>query len=242
MKTDCENCPLRKLDLFDDMSKDEVQFMTGFKTGEFVAQPGTEILAEGASSSQLYTALEGMGLRYKTLENGDRQVVGFILPGDFIGLQSGVMGEMEHSVEATTRMTLCVFNRSELWNLFKNQPQRAFDLTHLAASEEYVLGEMLAAVGQMDGLSRISWLLHRFFKRLTALGLNENDQVPLPYRQQDIADAMGLSLVHTNKTLAKLRTMGIATLADDALTVHRPDKLAEHAASAGHTIPRRPLI
>lgn len=242
MKTNCENCPLRQLDLFDDMSQDEVNFMTKFKTGEFVAQPGTELLAEGASSSQLYTALDGMGLRYKTLEDGRRQVVGFILPGDFVGLQSGIMGEMQHSVEATTRMTMCVFNRSEFWELFRNQPRRAFDLTHVAATEEMVLGEMLTAVGQMDGLAKIAWVLNRFFRRLTALGLNENDQVPLPYRQQDIADAMGLSLVHTNKTLAKLREQGIATWADDTLTVHRPDKLAEAAHSVGVEVVKRPLI
>ena len=242
MKTNCEKCPLRKLDLFKDMSNDEVQFMSKFKTGEFVAEPGTELLAEGASSSQLYTALEGMGLRYKTLEDGNRQVVGFILPGDFVGLQSGVMGEMKHSVEATTRMTMCVFNRSDLWELFKQQPRRAFGLTHVAATEEFVLGEMLAAVGQMDGLAKISWVLNRFFQRLTAIGLNENDQVPLPYRQQDVADAMGLSLVHTNKTLAKLRVQGIATWADEALTVHRPDELAKLGHSNGVTPVRRTLI
>lgn len=242
MKTNREKCPLRKLDLFKDMSNDEVQFMSKFKTGEFVAEPGTELLAEGASSSQLYTALEGMGLRYKTLEDGNRQVVGFILPGDFVGLQSGVMGEMKHSVEATTRMTMCVFNRSDLWELFKQQPRRAFGLTHVAATEEFVLGEMLAAVGQMDGLAKISWVLNRFFQRLTAIGLNENDQVPLPYRQQDVADAMGLSLVHTNKTLAKLRVQGIATWADEALTVHRPDELAKLGHSNGMTPVRRTLI
>ncbi|MCI5111441.1 MAG: Crp/Fnr family transcriptional regulator [Marivita sp.] len=224
------------------MSRDEVQFMSRFKTGEFVAQPGTEILAEGASSSHLYTALEGMGLRYKTLEDGSRQVVGFVLPGDFIGLQSGVMGEMKHSVEATTRMTMCVFNRSDLWELFRNQPRRAFDLTHVAATEEFLLGEMLAVVGQMDGMAKIAWVLNRFFRRLTALGLNENDQVPLPYRQQDIADSMGLSLVHTNKTLAKLRGKGVATWANDVLTVHRPDQLADLGYSTGLGAARRPLI
>lgn len=242
MKTNCENCPLRQLDLFEDMSKDELQFMSRFKTGEFIAQPGTEILAEGASSSQLYTVLDGMGLRYKTLEDGSRQVVGFILPGDFIGLQSGVMGEMKHTVEAATRMTLCVFNRSELWDLFKYQPRRAFDLTHVAATEEFLLGEMLAAVGQMDGMAKIAWVLNRFYKRLTALGLNENDQVPLPYRQQDIADAMGLSLVHTNKTLAKLRSQGVVTWSSEMLTVHRPNTLAELGLSAGVPAIRRPLI
>lgn len=242
MKTNCENCPLRRLDLFEIMSRDEVQFMSKFKTGEFVAQPGTEILAQGASSSQLYTALDGMGLRYKMLEDGSRQVVGFILPGDFIGLQSGVMGVMRHSVEATTPMTMCVFNRSELWNLFSQQPQRAFDLTHVAATEEYLLGEMLAAVGQMDGMAKIAWVLNRFFTRLSALGLNENDQVPLPYRQQDIADAMGLSLVHTNKTLAKLRSQGIATWSDDTLTVHQPKELAVLGFSSNVMSTARPLI
>lgn len=183
-----------------------------------------------------------MGLRYKTLEDGSRQVVGFILPGDFIGLQSGVMGEMKHTVEAATRMTLCVFNRSELWDLFKYQPRRAFDLTHVAATEEFLLGEMLAAVGQMDGMAKIAWVLNRFYKRLTALGLNENDQVPLPYRQQDIADAMGLSLVHTNKTLAKLRSQGVVTWSSEMLTVHRPNALAELGLSAGVPAARRPLI
>lgn len=242
MTTMCEKCPLRQLDLFEDMSNDEVQFMSRFKTGEFIAQPGSEILAEGTSSTQLYTALEGMGLRYKTLEDGRRQVVGFVLPGDFIGLQSGVMGEMKHSVAATTSMTMCVFNRSELWDLFKNHPHRSFSLTHLAASEEFLLGEMLSAVGQMDGIAKIAWVLNRFFKRLTALGLNENDQVPMPYRQQDIADAMGLSLVHTNKTLAKLRIEGLATWSGDALTVHRPEELAELGYVKGMKPPKRPLI
>ena len=242
MKTHCENCPLHTLDMFETMSKDEVHFMSKFKTGEFVAQPGTEILVEGASSSHLYTALDGAGVRYKSLKDGSRQVVGFILPGDFIGLQSGVMGEMQHSVEATTRMTMCVFNRSELWELFKHHPRRAFDLTHVAATEEYLLGEMLAAVGQMDGRTKIAWVLNRFFKRFTALGLNENNQVPLPYRQQDIADAMGLSLVHTNKTLAKLRSDGIAAWNGDTPTVHSPERLAEEAGAVDAPPRVRPLI
>ncbi|MFP7571164.1 Crp/Fnr family transcriptional regulator [Marivita sp. S2033] len=242
MTTDCFNCPLNKLDLFEDMSQDELQFMDKFKTGELVAQPGTEILAEGASSSQLFSVLQGMGLRYKTLDNGRRQVVGFIMPGDFVGLQSGVMGEMQHTVEATSRMTLCVFNRSELWDLFTSQPNRAFDLTHVAATEEHLLGEALIAVGQMDATARIAWCMNRFFNRLSALHLNENNQVPLPYRQQDIADAMGLSLVHTNKTLKKLRDAGVITWADDALTVHRPEELAALGKSTGHPLQRRPLI
>lgn len=242
MTIDCENCPLRQLDLFEPMTKDEVAFMKRFKSGELVAEHGAEILAEGASSTQLYTALSGMGLRSVTLKDGRRQVVGFVLPGDFIGLQSGVMGEMAHSVEATTPMKLCVFNRSELWSLFKSQPERAFDLTHLAAREEQLLGEALAAVGQMDGRTRVAWALYKFYDRLRSLDLVQNGRVPLPYRQQDLADALGLSLVHTNKTLSKIRDDGIATWHDNALVVHKEAELAELGQIGTDHRPQRPLI
>lgn len=241
MKVTCEHCPLRALPAFSPMTKEEVAFMERFKTGEFVAQPGSEILAENASSTQLFTALSGMGIRYKTLEDGRRQVVGFVLPGDFVGLQSGVMGEMGHSVEATTSMTLCVFNRSDLWSLFKTHPERAFDLTHLAATEEQMLGESLATVGQMDGLGKVAWALHRFYKRLSDLDMMRNGRVPLPYRQQDLADAVGLSLVHTNKTLAKLRAAGIVSWVNDELIVHDEAELAKLAKADQESEPR-PLI
>jgi len=242
MTTNCDTCPLRKLDLFDPISDEELEFMQGFKTGELKAEPGSEILAEGASSTQLYTALSGMGVRYKTVEDGRRQVVGFVLPGDFVGLQSGIMGEMQHSVEATTTMTLCAFNRSNIWSLFKSQPSRAFDLTHLAAREEQLLGEALVTIGQMSGVARVSWALYRFYQRLSALELKKNGRVPLPYRQQDLADAVGLSLVHTNKTLTRLREAGVATWQDDALVVHKENELAQLAGMDPGEISVRPLI
>ncbi|MCK0149512.1 Crp/Fnr family transcriptional regulator [Marivita sp. S6314] len=243
MTIKCDNCPLRALPMFDDVTKEELAFLQRFKTGELVAEPKSEILAEGASSAQLYTVLSGMGVRYKSVPDGDRQVVGFVLPGDFVGLQSGVMGEMQHTVESTTLMTLCVFNRSELWSLFKSQPARAFDLTHLAATEEHLLGEALTAVGQLEAIGKIAWLLHRFFARLTALRLARNDGVPLPYRQQDFADALGLSLVHTNKTLGKLRDDGVADWTDGRLIVPKPAELARLAQIGPDTKPLpRPLI
>ncbi|KUF10593.1 Crp/Fnr family transcriptional regulator [Pseudoponticoccus marisrubri] len=242
MKIDCATCPLRQLELFLPMSSKEVAFMKRFKTGEFAAQPGTEILAEDASSSQLFTVLSGMGLRSKTLPNGRRQVVGFVLPGDFVGLQSGVMDAMRHSVEATTRMVLCVFNRSDLWQLFEQQPERAFDLTYLAASEEHLLGEALQALGQMTAEEKISWALGKLYMRLSALGQCRENAVPLPYKQQDLADALGLSLVHTNKTLAKLREKQIASWSGGTLIVHDRDELyAMGHLDRQHARPR-PLI
>jgi CRP-like cAMP-binding protein len=183
-----------------------------------------------------------MGLRFKTLQNGRRQVIGFVLPGDFIGLQAGVMSEMEHSVEASSKMKLCAFNRSNLWTLFTSHPSRAYDLTRIAAQEEMFLGEALAVVGQMDAITKISWALHRFFTRLSQVNMADGNKVPLPYKQQDLADALGLSLVHTNKTLTRLREDQIVTWSEQQLLVHDVKRLTQMAQVDPEAEVTRPLI
>ncbi|MCO6381833.1 MAG: Crp/Fnr family transcriptional regulator [Vannielia sp.] len=220
MATDCEHCPLHKRSLFKQLSARELQFMSEFKAGELTVEPGTPILMEGSNSPQLYTALRGMGLRYKLLESGERQVVNFVFPGDFLGLQAAVMGEMGHSVEASTAMTLCVFDRNALWGFFRSHPERAFDVTWIAAEEEHFMGEALLSVGQRNAVEAIAWALLKMHQRCDALGMTRNGEMMMPYRQQDLADALGLSLVHTNKSLAKLRERQLATWRGGRLTLH----------------------
>lgn len=216
--------------------------MQRFKVGELVVDAGAPILMEGSNSPQLFTALHGMGLRYKFLENGKRQVVNMIFPGDFIGLQAGLMGEMGHSVEATTKMTLCVFNRSAIWNFFKDNPERAFAITWLAAVEEHFLGDALATVGQRSAIQAISWALAKMFLRGQSLGLVNNGQMAMPYRQQDLADALGLSLVHTNKTLGALKGRQLAHWSDGVLSISDIDALAKVALLDDTSIQVRPIL
>ncbi|WP_281855864.1 Crp/Fnr family transcriptional regulator [Litoreibacter halocynthiae] len=242
MTTKCGNCPLRKNNLFIEFSSDDIKFMERFKSGELKIEAGTPLLMEGSNSPQLFTALRGMGVRYKTLQNGNRQVINLVFPGDFIGLQAGVMGEMGHSVEATTPMTLCVFDRSEFWTFFRTHPDRAFDLTWLAAVEEHFLGEAMASMGQRTAIEAIAWALVRIFKRGQALGLSQGNTMPLPYRQQDLADTLGLSLVHTNKTLTKLRDRQLASWSGGELRINNIETLAELAQMDVEAAVKRPLM
>lgn len=242
MATKCDTCPLRKLDAFVDHSAEEAKFMQRFKVGELSVEPGTTLLTEGANAAQLYTVLSGQGLRTKRVGSDRRQVVSFVFPGDFLGLQAGVIGTMGHTVEATTAMTLCVFDRAELWSLFKNHPTRAFDMTWLAAAEEMFLGEALTAIGQRSALESVAWAMLRLFRRGQALGLTTGNQMPLPYRQQDLADALGLSLVHTNKTLAKFKARGMMTWADGMLTLNDEAALQQMIGEAETKIRPRPFM
>ena len=242
MATKCENCPLRQRDHFMPMSKEEVSVMQRFKVGELVVDAGAPILMEGSNSPQLFTVLHGMGLRYKYLEDGKRQVVNMLFPGDFIGLQAAVMGEMGHSVEATSKMKLCVFNRSAIWSFFKENPERAFSITWLAAVEEHFLGDALATVGQRTAMQSVSWALAKVFLRGQKLNLVDNNRMPLPYRQQDLADALGLSLVHTNKTLAALKGRQLVQWSDGVLSVPDIDALAKVAMLEDTSVQKRPIL
>jgi CRP-like cAMP-binding protein len=242
MAVKCTSCPLRKRRLFKTMSREELAFMEKFKVGELSVDPGTPILLEGSRAPQLYTVLSGMAIRDMTLENGDRQVISFVFPGDFIGLQAGVMGKMGHSVEARTKMRLCVFDRSSFFNIFRQHPSRGFDVTWLAAVEEHFLGEALATLGQRTAMEAIAWAFVRIFQRGEALGLVQNNTMEFPFTQRDLADALGLSLVHTNKTIAKLKNRQLVAWNDSMLMIYDKEALADIGLTTLDPPLERPLL
>lgn len=224
------------------MSPEDIVAMQKFKVGELVVDPGTPILMEGSNSPQLFTALHGMGLRYRYLENGERQVINFVFPGDFLGLQAGLMREMGHSVEATTKMTLCVFDRSELWSFIKSDPERGFELAWLAAVEEHFLGQTLTTVGQRTALQAIAWAFVRIYLRAEASGNGGNGVMGFPFKQRDLADALGLSLVHTNKTIGVLKARQLIGWSGDELLIHDLPGLAKVGLTTVTSPKVRPIV
>src|SRR5215212_9925716 len=203
-KVPCEKCPLRDLHALREFSAKELEFVSEFKSGELNVQAGTNILLQGTNSAHLYTILSGWAFRYKTLSDGRRQILNFALPSDFLGLQGSVNDEMQHSVEALTDMMLCVFPREKLWNLYSNHPTLAFDVTWIAAREEQMLDEGLLSVGRRTAMERVAYLLMTLFQRAEEVGLAKGNAIQFPFTQQHVADTLGMSLVHTNKTLQRL--------------------------------------
>lgn len=238
----CEACPLRKLKVFRPFAEPELAFVSGFKTGELRAAAGTTVLLAGNNSAHLYTLLAGWMFRHKTLQDGRRQILNFALPGDFVGLQSSVFGEMQHSVETLTDVVLCVFERKRLWECYKDHPGLAFDLTWLAAREEGTVDEHLLSVGRRTAIERTAYILLYLFRRARELGLTQDNMLSLPVTQQHLADMLGMSLVHTNKTLKRLYDRKVIRWKDRNLTVLNMKELTAVARDEEHPIPIRPLI
>ena len=239
---DCADCPLRERQMFLPFTAEELAYMRRFKTGEEVVERGSIILAQGEKSDLIFTVLEGFATRSLLLEDGRRQVLNFVFPGDFIGLQAGIMGEMRHSIQASTPMRLCVFRRDRLWDLFRDRPDRAYDLTWIAAVEEHFLGETIATLGQRDATEKVAWALARIWQRMSALGLSTNEGVVLPFRQHELADALGLSTVHTSRTVTALRALGLIEWRGSRLQITQPAKLFAFAGLPLEREERRPLL
>lgn len=200
----CERCPLRPLETFRDFEEQELDFIAGFKKGELAVERGATVLLEGSHSAHLYTVLSGWGFRYKLLSDGRRQILNYVMPGDLIGLQGSLMGDMQHSVEALSAMLLCVFERNRLHELYRNHPGLAYDITWIASREEQMLDENLLSIGRRTALERAAYMIAFICERAKGVALNGSKPMEIPITQQHIADTLGLSLVHTNKTLRKL--------------------------------------
>ena len=239
---ECEKCPLRASEVFRKFTREELNFVSGFKSGELVAEAGTTFLTQGSSSAYVYTVLSGWGYRYKDLEDGRRQVLNFVFPGELVGLQGAVLREMEHSVQALSDMILCIFERSKLWELYKNYPTLAYDITWLAAREEQMLENHLLTVGKRTAKERLAYLVLHIFERAKRLGMTRRNSFKVPLTQQHMADTLGLSLVHTNKTLRVLYNQNLITWDKKTLTILDHETLCNVAKWEGLGEEKRPLI
>ena len=184
---------------------------------------GTTIISEQHPQSKLFTLYAGWAFRYKTLSDGRRQILNFLLPGDFIGLQQEFSDGPMHGVEAITPVSLCVFPREGLWELFRRHPALGYGLTWLSAREEGYVDDNLLTAGRRNATERVAMLLMHLYRRLERIG-NEFKHakthaqgVEFPINQQHIADNLGLSLVHTNKTMSRLHKMGLHEISDGRL-------------------------
>jgi CRP/FNR family transcriptional regulator, anaerobic regulatory protein len=201
----CSQCPLLACEGLRPLDANQIKFMQDFKQGEMSVSKGTQVLVQGSISPHLYTVLEGILFRFKILEDGRRQIVNYVFPGDFIGVQGAMDDPLMHGVEALGEATLCVFSRDRIIELFREQPKLGYDLTWLAAKEEAALDEHLVSIGRRTARERIAYLALFLVTRGTETGIVKKNKLDISITQAQIADTLGLSIVHANRTLQSLR-------------------------------------
>lgn len=241
-KRDCNDCPLLCREGLRPLDKAQLKFMQSFKQGEFKIDKGTQSLVQGSISPHVYTLLEGVLFRYRILEDGRRQVVNFVFPGDLIGLQGALADPLLHGCEALTPATLCVFSRDRMVELFAEQPRLGYDLVWLAAKEESALEEHLVAIGRRTAKERMVYLALFLVERAMATGLDKHGTFEINITQGLISDTLGLSLVHTNRTLQALRKLKLVDWTLNSISIPDIDAARDFAHYEGSGGDTRPYI
>lgn len=239
----CRQCPLGACPGIRPHRDEEIPHIQHFKTGEVRVERGEVVIEQDMTRGGLFTLLDGVMMRYRSLEDGRRQVVNFMFPGDLIGLQAAFGEPAAHSVEALLPSRLCVFDQGRYYDLIVAQPNLGYDITWLAAKEETALEEHLMALGRRSARERVAylavWLLQR--ARATCMADSHN-RLDVTITQTQIADMLGLSLVHTNRTIKNLERSGIAVWRQNSITVPDIGAAAELAHFEGLGERQRPYI
>lgn len=223
----CRDCPLIGRPGLSPPDALQRSWIEAFKSSEMRFGRGEQVLAQGVRATRLFTILEGVLMRYRLLEDGRRQILNFNFPGDLVGLQSAFDAELGHGVDALVEARLCVFPRERFFELATTHPRLSFDVTWLAAREEAALEEHLVALGQRNARERMTYLAVYLVQRGMETGVAADGVLRMTITQGQVADMLGLSLVHTNRSMQALRRAGLVDWTLNSIAV--PDLAAARA-------------
>lgn len=173
-------------------------------------EAGQPLFHEGDPASQVYNVTEGALKLYKLLPDGRRQVTGFILPGDFLGIS--LSGEHAFSAEALQRTRMCRFSRTRFADFAEEHPDLEREVYKLAAHELAAAQAQIVLLGRKSALERVaSFLLDLEQRRSRDPGAVRNE-VDLPMSRSDIADYLGLTKETVSRVLAELKSRKLIRL------------------------------
>lgn len=171
--------------------------------------PRTDIIREGDKPEHVNLILEGWACRYKLLQDGRRQVVGFFLPGDICDRNVAMLRRMDHSIGSITAVTYAQLPASLVEELSFDSHRLVTAFRWETLVNSAIQREWTVNLGQRSAFERIAHLFCELICRLRAVGLSDRDRCELPITQADLADATGMTPVHVNRIVQELRARGL---------------------------------
>ncbi|WP_336812370.1 Crp/Fnr family transcriptional regulator [Bosea sp. MMO-172] len=181
--------------------------------------PGADIITEGEEPEDVHLILSGFAYRYKLTEDGLRQIFAYLLPGDFCDLHVALLNYMDHSIGTVSPCEVALIPRRKILALIEDHPRIARALWLCNLVDAAVLREWLLNVGRRSADTRIAHLFCEIHERLVVVGMAEPDSFELPIPQAALADTVGLSDVHVNRSLRALREAGVATFRNHTVSI-----------------------
>ena len=217
----------RRLSQYVEVSDDMIEAFDnlGGRTRSFKA--GEDIIQAGDKADYVFVILEGWAVRYRLLEDGRRQIVNFMLPGDVFDLQALADLKADHSVTTLTAVKASMLDSNDFLNALRQSGHLASAFWWAAVQEESILREQIVRVGRRSARERIGHLLLELQRRLSMANGNEIEDIALPLTRTDIADALGLTPVHVSRTMSAMRRADLISETRETIHIVNPERLSK---------------
>lgn len=163
--------------------------------------------------------IEGLMCRYKDLRNGERQITELHVPGDFVDLHSFPLKRLDHNVMSLVPSRYALVPHDRLKEVTESFPHLTRLLWFSTTMDAAIHREWQVSLGRRTSIARIAHVLCELHARLAVVGLAQDLSYRLPLTQFDLAECLGLTSIHVNRTLRELRLMKLATFRNKTVTI-----------------------
>ena len=213
----------------DALSEEEKAVLTRAMSVEKYVAAGEDIVSEGTRPGFSTLIIDGLAARYKVLEDGGRQFTSLQVAGDFVDLHAFLLKTMDHGIVALSPCHVLAAEHGKLKAITEQAPH----LTRLLWLDTLVDGaihrEWIVAMGRRSKTSHLAHLVCELFVRLQVVKKTRDMSFHLPLSQAELADVLGLSVVHMNRVIGTLRRMNVVSWANHMITILDWQRLVEIA-------------
>jgi PAS domain S-box-containing protein len=187
------------------------------------------VVGKPGSAPRSWLLGSGWAYSYTVLADGERQIISFHVPGDLVGLSRAIFASSNHSYAAITDCVICEIDNRLLRKVLQSETNLSGGLLQLASYDEAIIEQHLISVGRCSALARVAHLLLELGTRLQLVGLADEGGYRCPLNQDMLADALGMTNVHVNRMLRKLRELGYAVFRNGYVSFTNKARLIELA-------------
>jgi CRP-like cAMP-binding protein len=202
---------LRKLETHSALSEEDRQAVLALPYHLRTFEPHAYTVREGERPTACAVLLSGFAYRQKITSDGARQILALHIPGEPLDFQNLFLDEADHNVQMLTRCELAIIPREELQEMVRSRAAIGHAILVTILVEASIFREWIVNVGRRDARARMAHLLCEFGSRLETQGLTEDYGYLLPMTQEQLADVLGLTPVHVNRTIKALEAEGLIT-------------------------------
>ena len=223
------NILARKLSCFTDLTDEDRRAVEKLCEHRIQVEAKRTLIREGERPNDVFLLLEGWGYRYKFLPDGGRHIIAYLIPGDLCDIHNFILKTMDHTLGLLSPATVAVIPQEMILEVMDKHPRIERALWWATLVDEAVLREWLVNIGQRDAFKRIAHLFCELWMRMRAVGLASEGQFSLPLTQEEIGDTMGLTAVHINRVLQRMRADKLIEFERKRLTIPDPQRLMREA-------------